>query len=107
MLFGVLSRWDSMGKTCDGMLAMQGKLNHLGLDKSPAKSTAGDGFCERDNVFFKDFYFLLLKHFEPLLSVSRIDKVSFDELFIFDSSTIRLYEMLYAIQKGRERKKEV
>jgi Domain of unknown function (DUF4372)/Transposase DDE domain len=28
MLFGVFSRCDSMGEICDGMLAMQGKLNH-------------------------------------------------------------------------------
>jgi len=41
--------------------------------------------------FFKEFYFLLLKHFEPFLSVSRIDKISFYELFIFDYSTIRLF----------------
>lgn len=91
MLFGVLSRCDSMGEVCDGMLAMQGKLNHLGLNSSPAKSTAGDGLRERDNNFFKDFYFLLLEHFKPLLSVSRIDKVSFEKLFIFDSSTIKLF----------------
>ncbi len=83
-----------MGETCDGMLAMQGKLNHLGLDKSPAKSTAGDGLRERDNDFFKEFYFLLLKYFESLLSVSRMDKVSFDKLFIFDSSTIRLFSQV-------------
>jgi len=94
MLFGVFSRCDSMGEICDGMLALQGKLNHLGLDKSPAKSTAGDGLRDRDNDFFKEFYFLLLKHFEPLLSVSRIDKISFDKLFIFDSSTIRLFSQV-------------
>lgn len=94
ILFGVFSRCDSMGEICDGMLAMQGKLNHLGLDKSPAKSTAGDGLRERDNDFFKEFYFLLLKHFKPLLSVSRIDKISFDKLFIFDSSTIRLFSQV-------------
>jgi hypothetical protein len=94
MLFGVLSRCDSMGEICDGMMAMQGKLNHLGLEKSPAKSTAGDGLRERGNDFFKEFYFLLLKHFEPLLSVSRIDKISFDKLFIFDSSTIRLFSQV-------------
>ena len=49
MLFGVFSRCDSMGEICDGMLAMQGKLNHLGLDKSPAKSTTSDGLRERNN----------------------------------------------------------
>ncbi len=94
MLFGVFSRCDSMGEICDGMLGMQGKLNHLGLERSPAKSTAGDGLRERDNEFFRELYFLLLKHFEPLLSVSRIDKVSFDKFFIFDSSTIRLFSQI-------------
>ena len=82
ILFGVFSRCDSMGEICDGMLAMQGKLNHLGLSTSPAKSTAGDGLRQRDNEFFKEFYFLLIKHFEPILSVSRIEKVSFEKLFI-------------------------
>ena len=65
-----------MGEICDGMLAIQGKLNHLGLSASPAKSTAGDGLRERDNDFYKEFYFLLLKHFKPLLLVSRIDNLS-------------------------------
>lgn len=91
MLFGVLSRCDSMGEICDGMRGLDGKLNHLGLDAAPAKSTAGDGLRERKEEFFKEVYFILLKHFEPLLSVSRIDNVSFSKLFIFDSSTIRLF----------------
>ena len=91
MLFGVLSRCDSMGEVCDGMQSLAGKLNHLGLSVAPAKSTAGDGLRGRDNDFFKEVYFMLLKHFASFLSVSRIDNVSFSKLFIFDSSTIRLF----------------
>lgn len=91
MLFGIFSRCDSMGEICDGMQSLTGKLNHLGMDKSPAKSTAGDGLRDRDNEFFKDAYFMLLEHFNPLLSVSRLDNVSFSKLFIFDSTTIRLF----------------
>ena len=34
---------------------------------------------------------MLLQHFKPLLSVSRIDNVSFSKLYIFDSSTIKLF----------------
>ncbi len=97
MLFGTLSRCDSMGEICDGMQGLAGKLNHLGLDSSPAKSTAADGLRERDNEFFKEVYFMLLQYFKPLLSVSRIDNVSFAKLFIFDSSTIRLFS---EIMKG-------
>lgn len=91
MLFGILSRCDSMGEVCDDMGALAGKLNHLGLEAAPAKSTAGDGLRGRDNEFFKDVYFKLLAHFKPLLSVSRIANVSIAKLFIFDSGTIRLF----------------
>ena len=64
MLFGIFSRCDSMGEVCDAMMGLDGKLNHLGLSSSPAKSTAGDGLRERDNEFFKEFYFLLLDYFK-------------------------------------------
>jgi hypothetical protein len=74
MLFGIFSRCDSMGEICDAMMGLQGKLNHLGLKSSPAKSTAGDGLRERNNIFFEDLYFKLLDHFKPILSVSRIKK---------------------------------
>lgn len=91
LLFGAFSRCDSMGEICDGMMSMQGKLNHLGLSSSPAKSTAGDGLRNRDNEFFQELYFSLLEHFKPILSVSRINNISFSKLYIFDSSTIRLF----------------
>ncbi len=91
LLFGAFSRCDSMGEICDGMMSMQGKLNHFGMSSSPAKSTAGDGLRNRSNEFFEELYFMLLEHFKPLLSVSRIDNVSFNKLYLFDSSTIRLF----------------
>lgn len=73
------------------MMGLDGKINHLGLNYAPAKSTAGDGLRELKEEFFKEVYFMLLRYFEPILSVSRIDNVSFSKLFIFDSSTIRLF----------------
>ena len=97
MLFGVLSRCDSMAEICDGMMGMQGKLNHLGMQSSVAKSTAGDGLRNRDNEVFKEFYFSLINHYKSLLSVSRIEKISFEQFYIFDSTTIRLFS---EIMKG-------
>jgi hypothetical protein len=93
MLFGIFSRCDSMGEVCDGMRALKGKLNYLGMDCSPAKSTAGDALRDRDNEFFKLLYFILLAYFRPLImSVSRKKKeVSFEEFYAFDSSTIALF----------------
>ena len=96
MLFGIFSRCDSMGEVCDGMRALAGKLNYLGMDCSPAKSTAGDALRDRDEKLFRLFYFALVSHFSPFLSVSRKKKhrkegVSFDEFYAFDSSTITLF----------------
>ena len=53
LLFGIMSRCDSMTEICEGLRAMSGKLNHLGLTKAPAKSTAGDGLRNRDSSFFE------------------------------------------------------
>jgi hypothetical protein len=96
MLFGIFSRCDSMGEVCDGMRALGGKLNYLGMDCSPAKSTAGDALRDRDEELFRLFYFVLIAYFSPFLSVSRKKKhgksgVSFDEFYAFDSSTITLF----------------
>jgi len=96
MLFGIFSRCDSMGEVCDGMRALAGKLNYLGMDCSPAKSTAGDALRDRDEELFRLFYFALIAHFSPFLSVSRKKKhrkegVSFDVFYAFDSSTITLF----------------
>ena len=62
MLFGILSRCDSMTEICEGMRALGGKLNHLGLEKAPAKSTACDGLRNRDCRVFEDLYFSLVKN---------------------------------------------
>jgi len=101
MIFGVLSTCDSMSEICYGMQGLAGKLNHLGFERSPANSTAGDGLRGRENEFFQAVYFMLLEHFKPVLSVSRLDNVSFSKLFIFDTSTIRLFS---DIMKGVGRK---
>ena len=74
MLFGIFSRCDSMGEVCDSMRALAGKLNYLGMDIAPSKSTVGDALRDRDNEIFKLYYFALIKYFEPLLSVSRKEK---------------------------------
>ena len=94
MLFGIFSRCDSMGEVSDGMRALAGKLNYLGMDSAPSKSTAGDALRDRDNEIFKLYYFVLIKYFEPLLSVSRKEKISFEKFYAFDSTTITLFSQV-------------
>jgi hypothetical protein len=38
LLYGVLSYCNGLREICEGMLACEGKLLHLGLDKAPARS---------------------------------------------------------------------
>lgn len=91
MLFGILSRCDSMTEICEGLRAMGGKLNHLGLNKSPAKSTASDGLRNRPNKFFEDVYFSLVDRYKNFLSDSRTFGLTFKEVLLIDSTTIRLF----------------
>ncbi len=91
LLFGVFSRCDSMGEICEGLRAMGGKLNHLGMEKAPAKSTASDGLRNRDNAFFEDLYFRLVKQYQSFLSDSRTFGLTFKEVLLIDSTTIRLF----------------
>ena len=93
MLFGILSRCDSMTEVCEGLRAMGGKLNHLGMDQAPApaKSTACDGLRNRSHKFFEDMYFTLVKHYQSFLSDSRTFGLTFKEVLIIDSTTIRLF----------------
>jgi hypothetical protein len=91
MLFGILSRCDSMTEICEGLRALGGKLNHLGLDKAPAKSTASDGLRNRSHAFFEDLYFSLVKRYRSFLSDSRTFGLTFKEVLLIDSTTIRLF----------------
>jgi hypothetical protein len=91
MLFGIISRCDSMTEICEGLRAMGGKLNLLGLDKAPAKSTACDGLRNRDNKFFENVYFSLVRHYQSFLSDSRTFGLTFKEVLLIDSTTIRLF----------------
>jgi len=109
MLFGILSRCDSMTEICEGLRAMGGKLNHLGMDQAPAKSTACDGLRNRSHKFFEDLYFTLVKHYQSFLSDSRTFGLTFKEVLIMDSTTIRLFsDILKGVgrnPKGDGRKK--
>jgi len=91
VLFGILSRCDSMTEICEGLRAMGGKLNHLGLEQAPAKSTACDGMRNRDSKFFENVYFSLVHHYQSFLSDSRTFGLTFKEVLLIDSTTIRLF----------------
>jgi len=88
MHFGILSRCDSMAETCEGLKGISGKLVHMNLKRRQPR---------------------VLQALSAIFSVSRLKGLSVMELYIIDSTTIRLFsDLLKGVgrnPKGDGRKK--
>lgn len=103
LMFAILSRCDSIAEIIDGMAGLSGKLQHLSIQKVPAKSTFSDGMRNRTDKFFEDLYFALVKEYSQFLSDSKTLGKQFQQMLLIDSTTIRLFtEVLKGV--GRNRK---
>ena len=91
LLFGILSKCNSLRELCEGMLACEGKLNHFGLIKTQSRSTISDANNKRGNEVFESIYFSLVDHYRSILSDSRKITLTIKNLFIIDSTTIKLF----------------
>jgi hypothetical protein len=91
LLYGVFSYCNGLREICEGMLACEGKLAHLGLDKAPPRSTLSDANNRRSYLVFETIYFKLLKQYHSFISDSRLKGLSIRNLKIIDSTTIRLF----------------
>lgn len=94
MLYGVLSCCTGLREICEGMLVCEGKLNHLGLQKAPARSTLSDANNKRHWTAFESIYYMLIKRYHNFLSDSRLKGLSIRNLKIIDSTTLRLFSDL-------------
>lgn len=92
LLYAVLSDCTSLRELSTAMLACEGKLNHLGIDYFPKRSTLSDANTRRSHEVFADIYAALLKKYRTLLSdsCSGTDRIM-DKLHIVDSSTVLLF----------------
>jgi hypothetical protein len=91
LLYGVFSYCNGLRELCEGMLGCEGKLQHLGLNKAPARSTLSDANTNRSYLVFESIYFALLKKYHSFISDSRLKGLSICNLKIIDSTTIRLF----------------
>lgn len=91
LLYGVFSYCNGLRELCEGMLACEGRLTHLGLNKAPARSTLSDANTKRSYLFFETLYFELLAKYHSFISDSRLKGLSIRNLKIIDSTTIRLF----------------
>lgn len=102
LLYGVFSYCNGLRELCEGMLACEGRLSHLGLDKAPARSTLSDANNKRSFQVFETIYEGLVKQYHSFISDSRLKGLSIRNLRIIDSTTIQLFsEILRGV--GRKR----
>jgi hypothetical protein len=104
ILYGVLSRCDSVTQIIEGLIGCVGKLQHFGLIKPPAKSTLVDSNRERNSKFFETLYYQLVGRYSSFLSSSQTLGLTIKELLIIDSTTIQLFSNLIFKGVGRNPK---
>lgn len=95
LLYSVLSDCTSLRELSTAMLACEGKLNHLGIDYFPKRSTLSDANNRRSHEVFADIYYALLKNYQALLSDSCPQNRIVDKLFVVDSSTVLLFSNVF------------
>lgn len=91
LLYGVFSYCNGLRELCEGLLACEGKLTHLGLDKAPSRSTISDANNKRGYQVFETIYYGLLKQYHSFISDSRLKGLSIRNLKVIDSTTIQLF----------------
>lgn len=102
LLYGVFSYCNGLQELCEGLLACEGKLSHLGLDKAPARSTLSDANNKRSYQVFETIYYGLLRQYHSFISDSRLKGLSIRNLKVIDSSTIQLFsEILRGVGRNR------
>lgn len=102
MLYACLSNCRTLRELSTGMMACEGKLNHLGLDYAPKRSTISDGNKNRSSKVFESIYLMLYNQFRLVLSDSRISSKFPKGLKLADSTTISLFKEILRTS-GRKR----
>lgn len=91
MLYAGFYQCTSLRELVTGLYANANRLNHLGLNAPPKRSTLSDANSRRNSDFFGEVYHELYKYHFGLPDSSRKKE---DRLFIVDSTTISLFSMI-------------
>lgn len=92
MLYAVLSDCKSLREVTSGLLAWQHKLNHLGLQRPPKRSTISDGNKSRPSPVFERIYQHLYNKYHSFLSDSKLPKKFLNRVYLIDSTIIPLFQ---------------
>lgn len=96
MLYGVISKCQSLNSLCKNLLFLEDKLTYLGINNLPATSTLSDANINRSSDVFATVYAFLYDHYSDKLtdldcSFLVKDEIKGKKVEIVDSSTIPLF----------------
>ena len=94
MLHCVVTGSTSLREIEDGFGIAQGKLNHLGIEYVPPRSTLSDGNKNRSADVFKSIYKALYALYKPSFSDSTLSKSILDNLFLMDATVFSLFKAI-------------
>lgn len=91
MLYSIFNHCSSLREVTTGLLAWDHRIQHLGIDSHPRRSTLADANKNRSEEVFGKIYADLLSRYHHILpdSPKRSRK---NNLYIFDSTTITLFQ---------------
>jgi len=95
MLFCQFAKSQSVRDISNGLRSATGNLNHLGLSRSPSKSTISYQNKNRDWRLFRDYYFSLLTSLGQQAGFKQVRFKIRSKIFLLDSTTISLCLSLF------------
>lgn len=100
IMYGVISRINSLNSLCKSLLFLKDKLSYLGISSLPAASTLSDANKNRNSEVFGTLYHLLVEHYKEYLSGSYLSlfingEVDPRKVKLFDSTTIKFFSEIF------------
>lgn len=91
MLFLQFSRATSLREVCNGLLSIEGNLNHLGITKKcPKRSSLSYINEHRASDIFEEYYYELYQQYSTFCSFKKIKFRLKKKILLFDSTIISL-----------------
>lgn len=100
IMYGVISRVNSLNSLCKSLLFLKDKLSYLGINSLPAVSTLSDANKNRDSEVFGTLYHLLVDYYKKYLSGSYLSmfingEIDPGKVKLFDSTTIKFFSEVF------------
>lgn len=92
MLYAVFQKCTSLREVTTGLQVCQYRVHHLGLRRSPRRSTISDANRKRTPEVFASIYKSLYRRYRKRLPDSRYTKKWYSRLYLIDSTTISLFK---------------